>query len=982
MTSEGSQCKDIMFLEELMVVESASVVVKKEEGEEDDDACSDAETPPSPTQEQGPVAKRRRRGAPLAVAARGSPAKAAAAGAVDGCLGCGRLRCAKCFRDPAATIIWGYPDGRGGWCQDCHSLWRTSFSQTHTLSLFASWLLNAENLATYHWFLMAFVSFGCDVQIRREALAERVDLMRRLWAMLGAPPQGFTVSLLDAGDSRGDSDLEPRALVQVLTAAGWRWGLVTPELPQLAAIRSQPFARPFLDQWTPLRPTTPEDDAWVAQHWGVVLPPHSDASSSIAVLAAGPALPASKSHAKFELWVAATKKTFHAFAESNWQTALKESALRPFINAAGQFCAAAGTEGCADIHAQGQQWMSGLGAVKKMLNLLRSHKSTKARLMCWSQLADLAEPMKVTGEFLQTLGIEPFFSFQLLALRALLVKLVDVEKAFAGPLKVICRQLAAAFATQPAEKNAVKKEQKALPSTGVAVDSSLWLRSVLGEVLGAIVPKTSKADEMPQQAKVLLLDLRDARDSVKEAFGEAAPAEFLQDLAAVIELLAEPAGNPKPSPTRLKAALGLIQSDNMAAVRLALESAVWTFCLTTAACAVQASSKDSLGDAKMERALAILRDPRLPLFVRPAEGSDLIAAASQVPFVVNGARLEALDESLLCVIEAQSLWSDIRAESAADLVTDWAKGLVAAVASLNEVQWLCLAGCFAKSGLFVSTAAVALAEPVGPAAAVSFEALAKATDEVLVDENGLLWFCERVRKCFGSFPQIVQDAMEIAALLDQLSGSLSDSIGLRGGVMEVVAALASVKLPAAAPETLIAEWQLKNEQEGTPQNAQLALILEVLRAVERLRVMKGSPGESPEADVVVKLSCEGDGSDHDLSASLQIAMTLNELVLDWDCLGSLRLSAQDSLHSILQLLTASVDLAAVNFETIDAVGDAGSLDLGGSLATLFKPAKAASLTKAAAKTLGLGPKRGDVKGWPFEAPPLLLVDSRLRSLPS
>jgi hypothetical protein len=623
--------------------------------------------------------------------------------------------------------------------------------------------------------------------------------------------------------------------------------------------------------------------------------------------------------------------------------------------------------------------MSGLGSIKRVVNLLRTSRKTKARLLCWSQLADLAEPMKVACEFLRTLGIEPFFSFQILALRALLVKLVDVEKAFAGPLKVICRQLAAAFATQPAEKKAVKQEQKALPSTRVAVDSSLWLRSVLGEVLGSIVPKISKADEMPQQAKVLLLDLSAARDSAKEAFGEAAPAEFLQDLAAVCELLAEPAGNPKPSPTRLKAALGRIQSDNMAAVRLALESAVWTFCLATAACAVQASSKDSLGDAKMERALAILRDPRLPLFVRPAEGSDLIAAASQVPFVVNGARLEALDESLLCVIEAQSLWSDIRAESAADLVTDWAKDLVAAVASVNEVQWLCLAGCFAKFGIFVSTAAVSLAEPVGPAAAVSFEALAKATDEVLVDENSLLWFGERVRKCFEIFPEIVQNDKEIAALLDQMSGSLSDSIGLRGGVMEVVAALASVKLPAAAPETLIAEWQLKNEQEGTPQNAQLALILEVLRAVERLRVMKGSPGESPEADVVVKLSCEGAGSDHDLNASLQIAMTLNELVLAWDCLASLRLSAQDSLHSILQLLTESVDLAAVNF---DAVGDAGSLDLGGSLATLFKPTKAASLTKAAAKTLGLGPKRGDVKGWPFEAPLLLLVDSRLRSLPS
>ena len=609
-----------------------------------------------------------------------------------------------------------------------------------------------------------------------------------------------------------------------------------------------------------------------------------------------------------------------------------------------------------------------------MLFLLRTNSRTKSKLMSLSQLADLAEPMKVAYDFLQHLGIEPFFSFRLLALRALLLKLVSTEKAFAGPLKVICGQLAEAFATAPKEKKTVRK---AGPSTGVAVDPSLWLRSVLGEVLGAIVPKTSLADEMPKQAKVLLADLSDGRDSLKKAFGEAAPAEFLQDLAAVCELLAEPAGNAKPSPTRLKAALGRIQSDNMAAVRLALDSTVWTFCLSTAACAVQASSQDVLADSKMNRALAILRDPRLPQLARPASGFDLTAAVSEAPFVVNGTLLEALDESLLSVLEAKSLWSDIRSESTSDLVNEWAKETVAAVVSLNEVQWLCLAGCFAESGFFVSSDT----DPVEPASD-SLGALAKAVDEVLGDESRLLWFCERARKSFGSFPQMVQDASELGPLSARLAGSLSESIGLRGGVVEVVAALAFVILPAAAPEVLIAEWQLKNEQEGTPQNAQLARILEVLRAVERLRLMPGSPGESPAADVVVNLLIEDGDSDRDLSASLQTAMSLTTLVLHWPCLASLRRSAQGSLDHILQLLIEAVSLEAVNFETMDALGDAGSLDLSGSLATLVKPNKAASLTKAAAKTLGLGPKRGDVKGWPFEAPPLLLVDSRLRSLPS
>ena len=379
----------------------------------------------------------------------------------------------------------------------------------------------------------------------------------------------------------------------------------------------------------------------------------------------------------------------------------------------------------------------------------------------------------------------------------------------------------------------------------------------------------------------------------------------------------------------------------------------------------------------MDRALAILCDPRLTQLERPAADSDLIVAVSEAPFVVNGVWLEALDESLLCVIEAQSLWSDMQAEASADSLKDWAKRIVAAVASLNETQWLCLAGCFAESGFFVSSNAET-EEPT----ADSFEALAKVMDEVADDEGGLSLFCDRAAKCFGSFPQHVQDAMGIGPLSALLSGSLPESIGLRGAVVEVVAALSSVRWPAAAPETLIAEWQLKNEQEGTPHNSQLARILEGLRAVERLRVMPGSPGESPAADVVVKLRFEEGRETADLTASLQTAMSLNKLVLDWPCLDSFRRAAHDTLEHILQLLTASVGLGSVNFETIDAPDDAGSLDLSGTLAALFKPAKAASLTKAAAKTLGLGPKRGDVKGWLFEAPLLLLVDSRLRSLPS
>ncbi len=572
--------------------------------------------------------------------------------------------------------------------------------------------------------------------------------------------------------------MESRALVQVKTAAGPRWGVVLPEPPQLTAVRSQPFARPFFQQWVPLQRTTLEEDALVEERWGVAL----GFRTGIVACSAGPALPRTKDHAKFELWVAATKKALEVFSSCNWQTAFKEGSLRSPLAAAAQLYASAASEGHEDIHTEVSKWMAGLGTIKKLIFSVRNHSKTKAKVLQWSQLAELAEPLKTSGEFLVSLGIAPAVSFKLLALRASLSQLVSDKKAFAGPMRAIGRSLVEAFAVAPKEQ---QKKQIGSHSTGATVNPSLWLRSVFSEALGAIVPKAGSAEELPKQARALLEDLRDASDAIKEAFGDAAPVDFMEDVAAVCEILAGPAGGTeKQSPTVLKTALGRLRSDSLVAVQLALESAVWSFCTSAAACAMQMSSKDSLADAKLERALAILRDPRLPHLVVPAAGSDATTALTQCDFVVSGALLEALDESLQCVAEAQALWSDMQAEVQTSLGKTWAELLVATTASLNEVQWLCLAGCFAKAGVLADGEG---GEPTG-ATADSLEALAKMVDEVSDDETPLLSFGERAAKCFASFPRSVQEAKGIDAVSGRLTGSMSESIQLRSGVVEVVAA--------------------------------------------------------------------------------------------------------------------------------------------------------------------------------------------------
>ncbi len=180
MAAQSSQCSDFAFLEELLDNNrSTATIIKKEEPADDGGRSGpivDAK-PPEPADE-GSLAKRRRRTGTFANA---SPGKAEAFDAKAGCHGCGRLRDGgMCFRDPSQPVVWAYPDGRGHWCADCHTTWRTMFSSSHTIALFATWIQNPSNLAIFHQHLLAYISFGAVTVIRREAFEERVELIQNL----------------------------------------------------------------------------------------------------------------------------------------------------------------------------------------------------------------------------------------------------------------------------------------------------------------------------------------------------------------------------------------------------------------------------------------------------------------------------------------------------------------------------------------------------------------------------------------------------------------------------------------------------------------------------------------------------------------------------------------------------------------------------------------------------------------------------------
>ena len=85
-------------------------------------------------------------------------------GSVDvACIGCHRSReNGTCYIVPSEDIQWALPDNRGLWCKDCFCCWRTCFSQSHSLTLFAVWLKSPVNEQAFESRLVAFLSLKTE----------------------------------------------------------------------------------------------------------------------------------------------------------------------------------------------------------------------------------------------------------------------------------------------------------------------------------------------------------------------------------------------------------------------------------------------------------------------------------------------------------------------------------------------------------------------------------------------------------------------------------------------------------------------------------------------------------------------------------------------------------------------------------------------------------------------------------------------------
>jgi hypothetical protein len=171
--------------------------IKEEEPEAEHDLADAAKRCASAVEEPPSERKRRRcRGS----TGEGSCKEEVSESSIVVCLGCGRHKgISRCVFARENTLEWGWADGRGLLCRDCHTCWRTYYQNTHTLALFCVWLRQSENVLSFRPVLTAYwtlVHEGSG-RITAQMISDRVVVVRFLAKVLGLATFDFTAFALE-----------------------------------------------------------------------------------------------------------------------------------------------------------------------------------------------------------------------------------------------------------------------------------------------------------------------------------------------------------------------------------------------------------------------------------------------------------------------------------------------------------------------------------------------------------------------------------------------------------------------------------------------------------------------------------------------------------------------------------------------------------------------------------------------------------------
>ena len=142
-----------------------------------------------------------------------------------GCLGCARVPLSDPeWLRPDLTVSWAAANYKGRWCSDCHTCWRTCFSNVHQgLTLFAKWLQIPQNTIEWRKWLLAFILCMAEgmERITHEHVQSKHKLLQFLTQAFGIPLEpSIIIPLSHASKTKQLATLNPAAMCTIRDEEG------------------------------------------------------------------------------------------------------------------------------------------------------------------------------------------------------------------------------------------------------------------------------------------------------------------------------------------------------------------------------------------------------------------------------------------------------------------------------------------------------------------------------------------------------------------------------------------------------------------------------------------------------------------------------------------------------------------------------------------------------------------------------------------
>ena len=110
--------------------------------------------------------------------------------ATKACKGCMRVYGkSRCFFSPTEFVQWGFPNGRGKYCADCYSTWRTCMRHSHPLGMLEPWItMSEENTEKWTLFLIGSIMLRFEnIQPRLAIVTTRCESIKFSCRLLCVP---------------------------------------------------------------------------------------------------------------------------------------------------------------------------------------------------------------------------------------------------------------------------------------------------------------------------------------------------------------------------------------------------------------------------------------------------------------------------------------------------------------------------------------------------------------------------------------------------------------------------------------------------------------------------------------------------------------------------------------------------------------------------------------------------------------------------